>query len=64
MKNWKTEKSLYTITEMSKNSYTEYPMRGTGLEVMEWCKAKREANGYVPGVGGDKSYTCIAVLRY
>ena len=62
MKNWRTEKALYHFTEISRSKKEEYNMMMTGDEVSAWCKMKNEFYGYVPGCGGDKSYTCIAVL--
>ena len=62
MKNWRTEKALYQITEISKKKYEQYPIMATGDEVKALLKAKRDAYGYVTGLGGDKSYDCFAVL--
>lgn len=62
MKNWRTEKALYQITEISRKKKEEYNMLMTGDEVAAWCKMKNVAYGYVPGCGGDKHYTCMAVL--
>ena len=62
MKNWRTEKALYEFHEISKKQHEIYSMIMTGDEVSAWCKMKNEVYGYIPGVGGDKSYTCWAVL--
>lgn len=62
MKKWMTETRLYEITEISKKSKEIYHMKATGKEVAEWCKMKNDAYGYVDGVGGDRSYSCYAVL--
>lgn len=62
MKNWRTAKALYHITEISRSKKEEYHMIMTGEEVGAWCKMKNELYGFVPGLGGDKSYQCIAVL--
>lgn len=60
---WKTKKALYEIHETSKKTNIIYCVMMTGEEVAAWCKSKNEFNGYVEGVGGDKSYSCWAVLR-
>lgn len=60
--NWKIEKRLYKITEISKAHKEEYNMVATGEEISKWCKMKNDFYGYVPGVGGDRSYACVAVL--
>jgi hypothetical protein len=62
MKNWRTAKALYHFTEISRGKKDEYDMIMTGEEVSAWCKMKNEFYGYVPGVGGDKTYNCMAVL--
>lgn len=64
MKNWKTEKQLYHFVEMDKKHKEEYDMIMTGAEVSAWCKMKNEVYGYVDGIGGDRSYSCIAYVRY
>lgn len=61
--NWRERSGLYAITELRRNRREEYTMIATGDEVRDWLRAKREANGYVPGCGGDRQYECIAVLR-
>lgn len=63
MKNWRTEKALYSITEISQHRCETYPMMATGDEIKEYLKAKRESHGYVPGLGGDRTYDCFAVLQ-
>lgn len=62
MKSWKTEKKLYHFIEMSKKGKEEYSLIMTGEEVSKWCKMKNENYGYIQGVGGDRSYSCVAVL--
>lgn len=54
-------KKLYEITEISRNKCERYCLKMTRDEVDKWCKMKRNAYGYVRGVGGDKSYDCFAV---
>lgn len=63
MKNWRTAKALYSIVENSKKETTITPMVATGEEVSRLCKAKNEFYGYIPGIGGNKSYQCYAVLE-
>ena len=62
MKNWRTDKGLYTFVENSKKGNEEYHAIMTGDEVTEWCKTKEEIHGYIPGLGGDKSYSIVAWL--
>ena len=61
-KNWRTDEGLYEIHEVTKKSHESYTMLATGNEIRDWCKAKEEIYGYVPGLGGDRSYSCWAVL--
>jgi hypothetical protein len=62
MKNWRTKKALYRITEISKYKYETYPILATGAEIQAYLKSKRENYGYIQGLGGDKTYDCFAVL--
>lgn len=62
MKSWRTEKALYSITEISRYKYETYPIIATGDEIKTYLKAKRENHGYIPGLGGDTTYDCFAVL--
>lgn len=57
-------KELYEIREVHKSSIEVYHMSGTREEISKWCKMKREAYGYIEGVGGDKKYECFAILIY
>lgn len=57
---WRTEKRLYRFIEISKKSYEEYHLVMTGEEVANYCKNKMVMNGYVEGVGGDRSYAIVA----
>lgn len=63
METWRTKKGLYTITETGRGIHEQYPMMATGEEVKAWCKTKREAHGYIKGLGGDRTYDCFAVLE-
>ena len=62
MKNWRTTKALYHFVERSHRGAEEYDFVMTGDEVRAWCKTKNELHGYISGVGGDRSYSCIAWL--
>lgn len=62
MKNWRTRKGLYEIHERSKKEEKAYRLVMTGSEISQWCKAKNDAYGYIPGIGGDRSYYCLAWL--
>lgn len=62
MKNWKTTKAIYKVTETSRKGSKEYLLMMTGEEISAYLKAKNDMNGYIPGLGGDRSYSCIAVL--
>lgn len=62
MKNWKTEKALYDVHEIGRKVNEVYSLYMTGEEISKWCKMKNEFYGYVPGLGGDRSYSCWAVL--
>lgn len=62
MANWRTTKALYEIHEASKKKEEVYHMMMTGDEISKWCNTKNEAYGYIDGVGGDKSYSCWAVV--
>lgn len=57
-----SNKKLFEITEISKSNLERYFLKMTEEEVKVWCKMKREAYGYIEGVGGDRSYDCFAVL--
>jgi hypothetical protein len=55
-------KKLYEITEISKKGIEKYTLSMTISELRAYLKGKREMNGYIEGMGGDKSYECLAVL--
>ena len=62
MKNWRTEKTLYEIHEISRSKHEIYHMMVTGNEIIEWCKNKNAIYGGSRIDGGDPSYTCWAVM--
>ena len=61
MKKWQMEQHLYKVYEGNKKRREEYPILATGEEMARFLKGHNEMNGYVDGVGGDKSYYCYAV---
>lgn len=55
------EPRIYEIHEISRKGQEIYTLMMTGKELKQYLQNKREAYGYIPGVGGDKSYDCWAV---
>lgn len=55
------EPRLYEVHEVFKKKEEVYPVMMTGKELKDFMQSKREMNGYVEGLGGDKSYACWAV---
>ena len=55
------EPRLYEIHEISRKGQEIYDLMMTGKDLKDYLKNKREMNGYIPGLGGDKSYDCWAV---
>lgn len=62
MAKWRTQTALYEIHEISTKAHEVWHMSATGDEISAICKAKNETNGYVPGLGGDRTYSCWAVV--
>lgn len=62
MKSWKTDKAMYCIVETSKKGKREHFVIMTGEEVARFCKGKMDMHGYIAGLGGDRSYSCVATL--
>lgn len=56
------KKNLYEVHEISKKAHEVYPVWMSENELKDFLKAKSDCYGYIPGVGGDKSYSCWAVL--
>ncbi len=56
------DKRIYEITEMWRNKLERYCLKVSVEELKDYLKSHRESNGYIEGVGGDKSYECYAVL--
>ena len=54
-------KHLYKITEIGKGHFEVYSLVMTAKEIASWLKMKREVYGYIPGVGGDRTFDCFAV---
>lgn len=63
MNDWKNTKGLYEIHEVARGKHEVYSVLMTGAEVSKWCKTKNEFYGYIPGLGGDRSYSCWAVKK-
>lgn len=61
MAKWRTEKRLYEVHEIGRGINEVYTLYCTGNEISQWCRTKNEMNGYVEGLGGDRSYGCWAV---
>lgn len=55
------EPRLYEVHEISKKKNDVYNVMMTGKELKDYLQAKRDMYGYIPGLGGDKSYDCWAV---
>lgn len=55
------ELRLYEIHEISRKGEEVYVVQMTGRELKSWLQSKRDMYGYIPGVGGDRSYDCWAV---
>ena len=55
-------KKLYEITEIGRGIHETYALVMTETELKQYLKSKREAYGYIPGIGGDRTYDCFAVL--
>ena len=62
MKTWRERKALYEIHEVTRKSHEVYHFLASGDEISAYCKGKNEMNGYIEGLGGDRSYCCWAVL--
>lgn len=57
----KDEARLYLITEIGRGIYERYALKMLPSELSRYLKQKRAANGYIQGVGGDRSYDCFAI---
>lgn len=51
---------LFNVVELRKNKKEEYALMMTDEEMTAYLKGKRDMNGYIPGLGGDKCYSIIA----
>lgn len=50
----------FQVVEIGKGIRETYFFTGTEKEVTAYLKGKTEANGYIPGMGGDKNYSITA----
>lgn len=57
------EPRLYEIHEISRKGQEVYTLLMTGKELKDYLQSKRDMYGYIPGLGGDKSYDCWAVEK-
>ena len=62
MKDWKSRNGLYEITEITRKGISKFTMIATGDQITSKLNGLNEMNGYVPGLGGDKSYSATAIL--
>lgn len=53
-------KKLFIVREIGKGINEEYTMIATDKEMTERLKALNENNGYIPDLGGDKTYAAVA----
>lgn len=53
-------KKLFVVREIGKGINEEYHMMMTNEEMTAYLKALNENYGYIPGLGGDKTYAAIA----
>ena len=54
------KKHLFHVLEIGKGIRQEYNMIKTDSEMSAYLKAMRENYGYIPGLGGDKTYSIVA----
>ena len=54
------KKHLFIVREFGKGINEEYTMMMTDKEMTSYLKALNENNGYIPGLGGDKTYASVA----
>ena len=54
------KKHLFTVREVGRGIDKEYSMMMTDDEMTKFLKAKNDMNGYLPGLGGDRTYSAIA----
>ena len=51
---------MFQIVEIGKGIRETYTMMKTDEEMSVYLNGKREMNGYIPGLGGDMSYSIVA----
>lgn len=54
------KKHLFTVKEIGRGIDEEYPMMMTDDEMTKFLEAKNDMNGYLSGLGGDRTYSAIA----
>lgn len=55
------KKRLFEVHENGRGIHDVYHMIATDSEMDKWLKMKEEVYGYIPGVGGDRTYSAWAV---
>ena len=63
MKNYLDDMKIRTFEVFESNGYTveKWYFTGTNREMKEKLEGKRDFNGYISGVGGNKKYSIYAV---
>lgn len=51
---------MFQVVEVGKGIRETYTMMKTDEEMASYLKGKREMIGYIPGLGGDTSYSIVA----
>lgn len=51
---------IFQVVEQGKGIRETYTMMMTDEEMSKYLNGKREMNGYIPGLGGDKTYGIVA----
>lgn len=54
-------KHLFKIVEQGKGINETWFMKCTNSEMLTRHKQLEAANGYIAGVGGDRTYSCVVV---
>lgn len=52
--------NMYQVVEIGKGIRETYTVKMSDEEMSSYLKGKREMIGYIPGFGGDTSYSIVA----
>lgn len=52
--------NMFQVVEIGKGIRETYTVKMTDEEMTSYLKGKREMIGYIPGLGGDTSYSIVA----